>query len=124
MGRSKAGAELRVCILNHWILAGLLIAAFCGCVAHRRSDSEAAAGRTFDVRDFGAIGDGKTISTTAIQKALDQCGLAGGGTVLFKSGTYLSQPLTLRTKTTLLLQKGAVLKATDERADFENADKP
>jgi len=77
----------------------------------------------FDVRAFGAKGDGKTLDTAAIQKALDACGQAGGGTVHLPAGTYLSKPFTLRTKTTLFLDAGVLLKATDERADFEQAEK-
>src|ERR1041385_6440052 len=93
---------------------------FPGCVATQPQKQSPASGENvFDVRKFGAVGDGKTISTTAIQKALDECGRSGGGTVLFRPGTYLSQPLTLRTKTRLSLEKGALLKATDERSDFE-----
>ena len=72
----------------------------------------------FDVRPFGAEGDSKTLDTAAIQKALDACGRAGGGTVMFRPGTYLSRPLTLRTKTMLRLDPGATLKATDEPKDF------
>src|SRR5690348_17432915 len=53
--------------------------------------------KVFNVREFGAAGDGRTLDTKAIQKALDTCGKAGGGTVRFPAGTYLSQPLTLRT---------------------------
>src|SRR5213075_1365732 len=52
-------------------------------------------------KQFGAIPDGKTLCTTNIQQALDECGRSGGGTVFFPPGTYLSQPLTLRTKTIL-----------------------
>ncbi len=74
--------------------------------------------RIFDPLEFGAKADGKTLDTVAIQKALDACGEAGGGTVRLASGTYLSQPLTLRTKTTLLLEAGAILKATDDPKDF------
>jgi polygalacturonase len=104
-------------------LVGIAIAS--GCVASHSAGEPARPGRNvFDVRQFGASGDGKTISTSAIQKALDECGRSGGGSVLFPRGTYLSKPLTLRTKTTVLLEKGAVLKATDERADFENPDRP
>src|SRR5688572_2065224 len=66
----------------------------------------------FNVREHGAKGDGQTIDTIAIQKALEACGKAGGGTVRFPAGTYLSKPLTLRTKTTVQLDEGAVLLAT------------
>jgi polygalacturonase len=74
--------------------------------------------RIYDVRQFGARGDGKAVDTAAIQKALDECGQAGGGTVRFPAGTYLSQPITLHSKTTLLLEQGATLKATDEPKDY------
>jgi polygalacturonase len=76
------------------------------------------ASKTFEVRQFGAKGDGRTLDTAAIQKALDECGQAGGGTVHFTAGTYLSQPITVRTKTTVLLDAGATLKATDEPKDY------
>src|SRR5262245_22449287 len=77
-----------------------------------RATAAPPAGQVFNVRDAGATGDGKTLDTAAIQKALNDSGKAGGGTVLFPAGTYLSQPLTIRTKTTLQLDKGATLKAT------------
>ncbi len=72
----------------------------------------------FDVRVFGASGDGKTLDTAAIQAALDACDKAGGGIVRFTAGTYLSKPIWLYSKTTLQLEAGAMLKATDERNDF------
>ncbi len=72
----------------------------------------------FDVREFGAKGDGKTLDTAAIQKALDECGRAGGGTVRLPAGTYLSGPLTLRTETTLQLDEGAKLQATGDHTAF------
>jgi polygalacturonase len=74
--------------------------------------------RVFDVRQFGAQGDGKAVDTVAIQKALDECGKAGGGIVRLTAGTYLSRPLTLQTRTALQLEAGAMLKATDDPADF------
>ncbi|GEM_PF-103954 len=75
-------------------------------------------GRVFEVREFGAKGDGKTLDTAAIQTALDECGKAGGGVVRLAPGTYLSKPIYLRSKTALQLDEGATLLATDERADY------
>lgn len=72
----------------------------------------------FDVRQFGARGDGKTFDTAAVQKALDECGRAGGGTVKFLRGTYLCQPLTIPAKTTVLLEAGATLLASPVPSDF------
>jgi polygalacturonase len=74
--------------------------------------------KIFDVRRYGAVGDGKTLDTAAIQKALDECGKIGRGTVLLPAGTYLSKPIFLRSHMILQLEKGAILKATDEPADF------
>jgi polygalacturonase len=73
--------------------------------------------KTFNVRDFGATGDGKTFDTAAIQKAFDACS-ASGGTVEFPGGTYLSKPLTLRSKTTVKLDAGATLQASTNQNDF------
>lgn len=86
--------------------------------------AEPVQGHVFNVREHGARGDGKSLDTAAIQKALDACGEAGGGTVLLPAGTYLSRPLVLRTKTRLLVESGATLLATDDPADYKRTDKP
>jgi polygalacturonase len=74
--------------------------------------------KTFDVRQYGAKGDGKTIDTEAIQKALDECGSSGGGIVKLSAGVFLSKPIHLRSNTTLQIDEDAKLKATDEPLDF------
>jgi polygalacturonase len=74
--------------------------------------------KVFDVRIYGAKGDSVTMDTAAIQKALDECGEAGGGTVRFPAGIYLSQPIVLRSATTLELDTGATLLAATNQADF------
>jgi polygalacturonase len=84
--------------------------------------AQASEPKVFEVRHFGAKGDGKTLDTVAIQKALDECGRAGGGVVRIPAGTYLSQPIEIRSKTTLLLEHGATLKATDDPKDYLPAD--
>jgi polygalacturonase len=80
--------------------------------------------RAFDVHEFGAKGDGKTLDTVALQQALDAAGKAGGGVVRLKPGTYLSQPIYLRDKTILQLDVGAKLQATDEPEHFADPRKP
>jgi polygalacturonase len=96
--------------------SGLVILAFCSGVASLASPSG-----TFDVRESGAKGDGNTFDTAAIQAALDACRTAGGGTVVFPPGTYLSKPLTIRNKTTILLKAGATLLASTNQSDFMKA---
>ena len=91
----------------------LTLAAFLTCCA-----VAAEPGKVFNVRDAGAKGDGKSFDTEAIQRALDDCGKSGGGTVLLPKGTYLSKPLTVRTRTTLLLAEGATLLASTNQSDF------
>jgi hypothetical protein len=73
----------------------------------------------YAVSDFGAAGDGVSKDTAAIQKAIDACAAAGGGTVYFGPGTYLSGSLHLRSNLTLLLDNGAILLASKDDADFD-----
>jgi len=64
-----------------------------------------------DVRDFGARGDGKTLDTAAINKAIAAAGSAGGGTVHFSAGTYLSGSIHLMSNVGLYLDHGATIEA-------------
>ena len=73
--------------------------------------------KVFNVRAFGAKGDGIGFETAAIQGALDACA-ESGGTVEFPPGIYLSKPLTLHSKTTLKLDAGAKLQASTNQSDF------
>jgi polygalacturonase len=65
----------------------------------------------FDIRRYGATGDGKTLDTKAIQSAIDAAERVGGGTVLFPAGTYASYSLHLRSNVALYLDQGATLLA-------------
>ena len=73
--------------------------------------------RNFVITDYGAVADGKTDCTKAIQRALD-AGKGSGGTVIFPAGTYLSKPLTIRAGTTMQLDAGATLLASTNQMDF------
>lgn len=67
----------------------------------------------YDVRSFGAKGDGKSLDTPAINNAIDAAAAAGGGTVIFPSGTYLSVSIHLRSNITLQLDQGATIVAAE-----------
>lgn len=69
----------------------------------------AAGAGVFDVRQYGAAGDGTTLDTAAINKAVEVCAQAGGGQVRFGPGRYLSATVHLKSHVTLLLEAGAVL---------------
>ena len=68
---------------------------------------------TYNVRAFGAMGDGKNIDSKAINKAIDSAAAAGGGTVYLPAGTYLSYSIRLKDNINLHLERGAVLKAAE-----------
>ena len=67
--------------------------------------------RVFDIRKYGAAGDGTTDCTKALQSAIDDCSNAGGGTVLVESGTYLFYPLRFRSNVRLEIAWDATLLA-------------
>ncbi|MDQ3812431.1 MAG: glycoside hydrolase family 28 protein, partial [Armatimonadota bacterium] len=61
----------------------------------------------FDVRAFGATGDGSTLDTDAINQTIEAAQVAGGGTVYFPAGTYLSFSIRLKSHIALYLDQGA-----------------
>jgi len=65
----------------------------------------------FNIKDFGAKGDGKTIDSPSINSAIDAASQAGGGTVIFPAGTYASYSIRLKSNITLQLEAGSVLLA-------------
>ena len=67
----------------------------------------------FDVRTFGATGDGKTVDSPAINKAIEAAAAAGGGTVIFPAGNYLSFSIRLKSHVDLYLSQGAAIIAAD-----------
>lgn len=75
----------------------------------------------YNIRDYGARGDGRANDTAAIQAALDACRAAGGGTVIAPAGqTYRSGTLVLGDNVELHIERGATLRASDDPADFRS----
>src|SRR3954469_11781706 len=77
---------------------------------------------SFNVRDFGATGDGTTKDTRAFQKALDTCAVNGGGEVLVPAGKYLIGSIQIGNRTILRLEKDSVLAGTPAIADYPLVD--
>jgi polygalacturonase len=67
----------------------------------------------FDVRTFGATGDGKTVDSPAINKAIEAAAAAGGGTVVFPAGNYISFSIRLKSHVDLYLTQGCAIIAAD-----------
>lgn len=72
----------------------------------------------FDIRDFGAVGDGTVRCTESIQKAIDTCASGGGGQVLISGGRFMSGTLRLRSGVDLHLASDGVLLGSPDCADF------
>jgi hypothetical protein len=75
-----------------------------------------------DITRYGAVGDGKVLNTTAIQKAIDDCHQQGGGKVVFPAGTWLSGTIVLKDQVTLQFNKDARLLGSTNLDDYQNID--
>lgn len=78
--------------------------------------------RIYNVRDHGAKGDGATLDTAAIQRAIDACASEAGGTVLIPAGTFLTGALELKSNVTLHIAAGATLLGSGHGADYHAVD--
>lgn len=75
---------------------------------------------SYNIMDFGAVADGKTKNTPAIQKAIDACHQAGGGRVLCGAGCFLTGPLTLKSNVELHLTPGCRIVGSPCLDDYED----
>jgi polygalacturonase len=73
--------------------------------------TEGATAYAFNVRTFGAVGDGKTLDSPAINRTIEAAAAAGGGTVYFPAGVYASYSIRLKSHITLYLDQGATILA-------------
>jgi polygalacturonase len=73
---------------------------------------------SLSIRDFGAVGDGTTKDTIAIQQAIDRCNVLGGGEVIIPQGNYFTGAIQLRSNVVLRLARGSVLTGSPDFADY------
>ena len=74
--------------------------------------------KVFNVAEYGAVGDGTTLTTKAIQDAIDAAHNAGGGKVIFPKGTYLSGAIFVKSNVELNITEGAVIKAIQDDSQY------
>ena len=99
------------------ILTTLGAGAVCTAGQPGRALAQTVAPSGFNVRAYGARGDGATLDTDAINAAIAAAGAAGGGTVWFPAGRYLSFSIRLRSNVALYLDAGSVIVAADPAVD-------
>lgn len=75
-----------------------------------------------DITKFGAIGDGQTLNTAAIQKTIDEVNRQGGGKVIFPAGNFLSGTIVLKDNVTLHFDKESILSGSTHVDDYKNMD--
>ncbi|HMJ61320.1 MAG TPA: glycoside hydrolase family 28 protein, partial [Bryobacteraceae bacterium] len=89
------------------------------CLLFAASFAQAA---SFDITQYGAVGNGTTLASAAVNKAIDAASAAGGGTVHFPAGTWLSGSIHLKSNVALYLDQGATLLATENPEAYDEAE--
>lgn len=77
--------------------------------------------QTFRITDFGAVGDGKTMNTTAIEKTIKACSDAGGGIVEIPKGVWLTGPIELKSNVNIHTNRGTLVQFTKDRTQIGRA---
>jgi polygalacturonase len=93
--------KIAVCSLGAAVMPGGLFA--------KGDSSQTPAAVFYDVKLYGARGDGKAIDSNAINKTIDAAAMTGGGTVYFPAGNYLSYTIRLKSNISLFIDQGAVI---------------
>jgi polygalacturonase len=107
--RASSGVSRR-----RFLHAGLIGGLGVGYASLAKPFSAAIAAPNFNIRDFGAIGDGRSLDTAAVNKAIDAAAAAGGGTVVFPGGQYLCYSIRLKSHVALFLDHAATIIAADQ----------
>ena len=74
----------------------------------------------FIITKYGAVADGKTIATQALQTAIDDCNKNGGGEVVIPTGVFIIGTVHLKSNVGLYLQNGSILRGSPNLNDYES----
>jgi glycosyl hydrolase family 28 len=99
-----------------WLVLVCLM--FCFAIQAQARDAKL----TLSITDHGAVGDGNTLNTEAIQRAIDTCTKRGGGIVRVPQGRFVTGTILLKDNVTLYLDEGAILLGSLNPADYRNVD--
>ena len=101
-------------------ISPLALTASVGHVSPAEAQGDASkAAATYNVRTFGAVGDGKSVDSPAVNRAIEAAVAAGGGTVVFPAGTYLCFTIFLKSNVDLYLSRGCTIQAADSPKPHE-----
>jgi polygalacturonase len=100
------------CVTVRLLLASVILALATSCLYAQKDPAG-----MFNVKDFGAIGDGVTLNTSALQAAIDRCSISGG-VVVFPPGRYQTGSLELRSNVEIQVQTGAIILGSPNIADY------
>lgn len=75
--------------------------------------------KSFNINAYGAVGDGKTVNTKALQTAVDDCNKNGGGMVVVPTGVYIIGTVHLKSNVQLFLEKGSILRGSSNLQDYD-----
>ena len=101
------------------LFALAMLSGICPAAEQGTPSGQTTASRVFDVRAYGAQGDGVALDTVSIHRAIEACAAIGSGQVLIPPGRYLSGTIHLRSHVTLFLAAGATLVGTTNLADYQ-----
>jgi polygalacturonase len=110
------------CHFSSRFLVFSILALLAGNIAVGAESQTAVGQRVFDVKTFGAAADGKTLDTSAINKAIQAAAASGGGTVYFPAGTYLAGSIHLASNIALFLDHGATIEASIDPKAYDDAE--
>lgn len=78
--------------------------------------------KVYYANDFGAVADGKTLNTVAIQKTIDACSQNGGGIIVFKKGIYLTGSLFIKSGIHFRIDKEVEIRGSEDIKDYKQID--
>src|ERR1041385_900705 len=106
------------------MLVGSTLLARDGRAAESSAENKLLGAKVYNVRDFGAVGDGKTLDTAAVQAAIDACTKHRGGVVLIPAGDFCIGSTELKSNVTLHIAAQGKLLGTVDGKQYHAADIP